>query len=61
MNMLTTRETEIISALLLAEEIACKKAGAYSRTLFDGELTEKIKELESSHRQRFIKLKNMLG
>ena len=26
MNMLTTRETEIISALLLAEEIACKKA-----------------------------------
>ena len=61
MNMLTTRETEIISTLLLSEEIACKKIGAYSRSLFDGELSDKLKDLERSHRQKFIRLKNMLG
>lgn len=59
-NMLTEKELELISDLLKAEEIACKKAALYSRTISDTEAAKRFSEIKDSHEKKFKILFDML-
>lgn len=59
-NMLTTKEAGLISDLLTLEEIACKKARLYSRTLTDKTLAETFGKIADNHEKRFNALFELL-
>ena len=59
-NMLTTKEATLIADLLTYEEIACKKARLYARTLTDMSLAEELNKIANSHEKRFNELFNLL-
>ncbi len=57
---LTTKEITLLADLLSQEELACKKAGLYSRILTNPKLAEQFKKLAEEHRKRFLDLMEML-
>lgn len=59
-NMLTTKETTLLSDLLIYEEMACKKARLYSRILTDRELQDKLTKIADNHQRRFNALLELL-
>lgn len=60
-DMLTKKEAEIIGELLTYEEIACKKARLYARTLTDVELAQSFEKIANNHQKRFFALFDELG
>lgn len=61
MTNLTAKDVEVLSAVLLAEEMACKKAHIYANTLTDAALAEEMERVSASHAARFSALYTMLG
>ncbi len=59
-NMLTTKECSLISDLLTVEELVCKKARLYSRTLTNEKLAERLKVIADNHESRFLSLLGLL-
>ena len=59
-NMLTSKEATLISDLLTMEEIACKKARLYSRTLTDKNLAQSFEQIADNHQRRFNALLELL-
>ena len=59
-NMLTTKEATLISDLLTYEEIICKKARLYSRTMTNQAVSEKMKCIADHHQKRFNALLELL-
>ena len=60
-NMLTTKESAIVSDLLILESLAEKKCKIYSRALTNQKLTEILSELQKNHQKRFLRLHELLG
>ncbi len=61
MTGLTDRELEAISRLIAGEELACKKARIYARTLTDAALAQQMDKAAEAHAQRFCDLCALLG
>ena len=61
MNLLTERDLALLSRLLRAEELACKKANVYANTLTDQALAEELGAVYRAHAGRFSALFTMLG
>lgn len=61
MNNLTAKDLDVLSQILTGEEIACKKARVYARTLTDAALAEEMDRIADAHAQRFSALFSMLG
>lgn len=61
MTNLTTKDLEVISHLLEGEQMACKKARVYSKTLTDTALAESMGELAEAHARRFNQLLTILN
>jgi len=61
MTNLTAKDVEVLSAVLLAEEMACKKAHIYANTLTDAALAEEMERVSNAHAERFSALYTMLG
>lgn len=59
-NMLTTKEATLITDLLSMEELCCKKARLYARTLTNEKLAEQIKVIADNHESRFLSLLGLL-
>ena len=59
-NMLTTKEATFISDLLTMEEMACKKARLYSKTLTDAKVAEAMTRVADNHQRRFNALLELL-
>ena len=59
-NMLTTKESTIISDLLSYEENACKKARLYSRSIINPAVSETFKLVAENHQKRFNALFELL-
>lgn len=59
-NMLTKKEATILSDLLVYEEIACKKARMYSRTLTNVKLSEELTKIADEHESRFCALLELI-
>lgn len=60
-NMLTKKEAEMVSDLMLVEENVYKKCTLYSKILTDTDVCEKLKTIAENHRQRFFELYKSLG
>ena len=52
-NMLTTKEVTFTADLLTYEELACKKARVFSRTLTDVNLAKAFSQIADNHERRF--------
>jgi predicted TPR repeat methyltransferase len=61
MQELTSKELEIISDVLTAEGLICKKARAYSKTLTDVELADCMTKIADEHEQRYNALLKIIG
>lgn len=61
MNMLTKLEAEKTAEIMTIEENLCKKSALYSRVLTDTDLADKLKEVSSRARERFMVLYESLG
>lgn len=61
MQELTSKELEIISDVLTAEGLVCKKARAYSKTLTDVELADCMTKIADEHEQRYNALLKIIG
>ncbi len=61
MTNLTTKDLEVISHLLQGEQMACKKARIYSKTMTDPVLAERMGELAEIHAHRFNQLLTILN
>ena len=61
MNNLTAKDIDVLSQILTGEEIACKKARVYARTLTDAALAEQMTRIADAHAQRFSALYTLLG
>ena len=61
MEQFTTKDLEVISHLMSAEQIACKKARIYANTLTDQALAQEMSDIAQAHAQRFCALYKMLG
>ncbi len=61
MNMLTKKEAELTAEIMIIEENLCKKSALYSRVLTDTKLADKLSEISTLSRVRFIKLFESLG
>lgn len=61
MTNLTAKDLDVLSHVLTAEEMACKKARIYSQTLTDPALAEEMERIASAHAQRFNSLFSILG
>lgn len=59
-NMLTKKETTLISDLLTMEALTCKKARLFSRTLTNEKLTERLNAIADGHEARFLSLLGLL-
>lgn len=56
METITEKELERISAILLKEGLAAKKCRAYSHTLTDPDLAEKLELAANAHEERYSAL-----
>lgn len=61
MTQLTVKDLDVISHLLEGEQMACKKARIYSKTLTDMALSEQMSELADAHERRFNGLLTILN
>jgi len=61
MQEITSKELELISDVLTAEALICKKARAYSKTLTDMNLAECMTKIADEHEQRYNTLLNVIG
>ncbi len=61
MNQLTTKDLEVISHLMIGEQMACKKARIYANTLTDVALAKQMDEIAAMHEQRFTGLLTILN
>ncbi len=61
MNMLTKLEAEKTAEIMTIEENLCKKSALYSRVLTDTILADKLAEISSRARERFLVLYKSLG
>jgi len=61
MQNITSKELELISDVLTAEGLICKKARAYSKTLTDPELAECMTKIADAHEQRYNALLSVIG
>ncbi|MBQ8197007.1 MAG: hypothetical protein IJZ73_02995 [Clostridia bacterium] len=59
-NMLTTKEVTFTADLLTYEELACKKARVFSRTLTDVNLAKAFSQIADNHERRFNALLGLL-
>ena len=59
-NMLTTKEVTFTADLLTYEELACKKARVFSRTLTDVNLANAFSQIADNHERRFNALLALL-
>ena len=59
-NQLTAKDLEVLSGILKAEGMACKKARIYSKTLTDISLAECMQGVADCHEQRFNALLGIL-
>lgn len=53
MMQLTNKDLEVVSHLMIGEQMACKKAKMYANTLTDIDLSAKMGELAQRHQERF--------
>lgn len=61
MTNLTAKDVEVLSSVLLAEEMACKKARIYANTLTDAALAQEMERIAGAHAERFSALYAILG
>lgn len=61
MTNLTAKDLDVLSQILTGEEMACKKARIYARTLTDAALAAEMERIASQHAERFSALYSMLG
>lgn len=61
MQDITSKELELISGVLTAEGLICKKARAYSKTLTDMDLAQCMTKIADEHEQRYNALLNIIG
>ena len=61
MEQFTTKDLEVISQLMSAEQIACKKARIYANTLTDVDLAAQMQALADGHERRFNNLLTLLS
>ena len=61
MTNLTAKDLYVLSQVLTAEEMACKKARVYSKTLTDAALAQEMEKIACAHAERFSALFTMLG
>ena len=61
MKNLTSKELELISDVLTAEGLICKKARMYSNTLTDTDLAMCMQKIADCHEQRYNALLSMIG
>lgn len=57
----TAKDVDMVSYVLLGEEMACKKARVYSKTLTDVNLAEKMGFIADAHERRFNELFKLLS
>ena len=61
MTDITLKELQLISDVLNAEGLACKKARAYSKTLTDVDLSVTLARIADEHEQRYNALLALIG
>ncbi len=61
MNHWTAKDLEVISHLMIGEQMACKKARVYANTLTDTVLAAQMQALADGHARRFAALLTLLG
>ena len=61
MTEITSKELELISDVLTAEGLICKKARAYSKTLTDVDLAQVMTKIADEHEQRYSSLLALIG
>ncbi len=61
MTNLTAKDLDVLSHVLTAEEMACKKARIYANTLTDAALAQEMERIASQHAARFSALYTILG
>lgn len=61
MTNLTAKDLDVLSQVLTAEEMACKKARIYSRTLTDAALAQEMERIACAHAERFSALFSIIG
>lgn len=61
MTQLTTKDLEVISHLMIGEQMACKKARIYANTLTDVDLAAQMQALAEGHERRFNNLLTVLS
>ncbi len=58
---MTQKDLEVISHLMIGEQIACKKARVYANTLTDVDLSAKMNVIADAHERRFNNLLTILN
>ena len=61
MNQLTAKDLEVMSHLMIGEQMACKKARIYANTLTDVDLAMQMQTLAEAHERRFGVLLTLLN
>lgn len=61
MTNLTAKDLDVLSQVLTAEEMACKKARIYAHTLTDAALAQEMERIASAHAERFNALFTLIG
>ena len=61
MTNLTAKDLDVLSQVLTAEEMACKKARVYANTLTDAALAQEMERIACAHAERFTALFSILG
>lgn len=61
MTNLTAKDLDVLSQVLTAEEMACKKARVYANTLTDTALAQEMERIACAHAERFSALFSILG
>lgn len=61
MQEITAKELQLISDVLNAEGLVCKKARAYANTLTDSALSECMTKIADEHEQRYNALLKVIG
>lgn len=61
MTNLTEKDLDVLSHVLTAEEMACKKARIYANTMTDAALAQEMERISTAHAERFTALCGILG
>ncbi len=61
MNNLTAKDLDVLTHVLMGEEMACKKARIYANTLTDAALAQEMEHIAAAHAERFSALFTLLG